>query len=433
VKKHKICLVSSAHVSYNPRLLKEADALFEDDFEVRVVAMNMERAKTKWDERLMSSRSWRLQTVNGCPATGFGRITWLKAGLRQRLHQRYGSLQQNGFGLERCYSRYFPELCRLATSEQADLFIAHNLSALPAAAFAARHFKAKLGFDAEDFHRGEFAESDTGSALLRKLTESVEQKYIPRCDYLTAASDGIGDAYSVALGVSKPATILNVFPLSERQGHTPRQELETERKGPGLSLYWYSQVIGSDRGLEDVLEAMSLLGHGVRLHLRGAWANGYEAVFRKRVRELNVQDAVHVLSCEPPEQLVERAAQHDVGLALEPGNRPNNRLAASNKLFTYFLSGLAVAATDVPGQRRILESAPEAGFLYEVGNAQALSKSLRSWLSNSTSLHLAKQRSRQYGTLLFCWDREKHKLIHEVERAFRNKSPSRETDSVVMP
>src|SRR5713101_5110644 len=94
------CLVTSQHVSYNPRLLKEADALHEAGYSVRVVAMRMEPAKADWDKRLMSSRQWRLETLNACPANFAGRLTWLKGGLRQRVHQRSNCLRQSGSGLE---------------------------------------------------------------------------------------------------------------------------------------------------------------------------------------------------------------------------------------------------------------------------------------------------------------------------------------------
>jgi glycosyltransferase involved in cell wall biosynthesis len=114
--------------------------------------------------------------------------------------------------------------------------------------------------------------------------------------------------------------------------------------------------------------------------------------------------------------LVERAAQHDVGLALESGETENRRVAVANKLFTYFLAGLVVAATDVPGQRAVMESAPEAGFLFQPGDAGMLARQLRAWLDDPCELRRAKDRSRQYGESRFCWDREKARLIKAVAR-----------------
>jgi glycosyltransferase involved in cell wall biosynthesis len=395
-------------------LLKEADALHEAGYDARVVAMRLESAKAEWDDQLMSTRSWCLQTVNARRDSFAERFTWFKAGLRQRMYQRSASLQQWRMGVERTFCRYFPEMCRLAAREPADLFIAHNLQALPAAAYAAGHWQAKLGFDAEDFHRGEIRDDDPGQTARRQEIMTIEERYIPRCQYLTAASDGIGEAYARVLGVAKPVTILNVFPLSARQGHTPAEELRAERRGSGLSLYWYSQVIGRDRGLEDALEAVALLRSGVDLHLRGTWAAGYERAFRESARKRGIEDRVHTLAPAPPEELVERAAQHDVGLALEAGLTENRRIAVTNKILNYFLAGLAIAATDVAGQRRIVQDTPGAGVLYKPGDACSLARKLASWRDDPDLLRDAKVQSARYGEERFCWDREKFCLVRAV-------------------
>lgn len=417
MKLSRICLVTSLHLSYNPRVLKEADALHEAGHDVRVVAMKLESEKAHWDEQLMANRGWQLERLDACRDSRAGRMLWLKSALRQRLYQRSRWLRRLGTGLEKAYCRHFPEMAGLTMRKSADLFIAHNLQALPAAALAARRWKTKLGFDAEDFHRGEIAENDSSRAALRQFIQLVEAKFIPQCEHLTAASDGIGDAYATALGVRKPVTVLNVFPLSERDGRTPRDELQQERRGNGLSLYWYSQVIGEGRGLEDVLGAMALLGKGVNLCLRGTWAEGYERIFRERARTLGVENQVHVLPVAPPEQLVERAAQHDVGLALEPDNTQNRGICVSNKILSYFLAGLAIAATDVPGQRGIMETAPEAGCLFPPGDAHALATRLREWLDQPAKLKAAKANSKSAGENRFCWEHEKGKLVGAVAHA----------------
>ena len=416
----RICLLTSAHLSYNPRLLKEADALHEAGYDVRVVAMWLQAEKVSWDKQLMASRNWRLETVNACQDNLLGYVNWVKGALRQKLYQGSKLLLKTRTGMENAYRPYLPELSQLAARNSADLFIAHNLQALPAAAAAARRWQAKFGFDAEDFHRGETHENSKAEIVHRRLVEGIEQKYIPQCQHLTAASDGIGAAYMAALGVRKPVTILNVFPLSERSGHTPPDELRQERRGEGMSFYWYSQVIGGDRGLDDILRAMALLGKGVHLCLRGTWADGYERVFLGRARSLGVEKQIHILPLSPPEQLVERAAQHDVGLALETGETANRRIAVTNKILNYFLAGLAIAATDVPGQRNIMESTPGAGCLFTPGDAESLAARLREWSNDTTKLQSAKAASKSAGETFFCWDIEKQKLLEAVAQALKS-------------
>src|SRR5439155_26613326 len=100
-----------------------------------------------------------------------------------------------------------------------------------------------------------------------------------------------------ALNIRKPQTIFNAFPLSERNGRMTAAESRDERRAAGLSLYWYSQVIGPDRGLDDALEALAGAGDGVVLHVRGRWASGYENVFWRKADALGVRSRVHVLPC----------------------------------------------------------------------------------------------------------------------------------------
>jgi len=415
----RVCLVTCAHLSYNPRLLKEADALLEAGYTVRVVSLCAQDERWKLDEALMSSRRWKLETVDVRRSVNRGRGRWFKAGLRQKFLQRVLPFTTTPGVMERAYSRYFPELAGLAGREPADLFIAHNLPALPAAAAAARRRKTLLGFDAEDFHRGEFPEAEQDS-LMARLTRTMEEKYLTQCAHLTASSDGIGAAYARALRIRSPVTVLNTFPLAERKGQTPPAELASERRLPGLSLYWYSQVIGPDRGLDDALAAVALAGPGVSLHLRGHWAAGFESRFLERVRALGISDRVIILVSSRPHQLVERAQQHDVGLALEPGDRVNNRLATSNKLMVYFLAGLAVAATDVPGQRAVMEVAGESGLLFKPGEPGVLANQLCLWRDQPALLARAKSRAHTLGETRFCWDLEKLRLLRAVAETFNS-------------
>lgn len=409
----RVCLVTTAHISYNPRLLKEADALDAAGFNVRVVSLAQEPEKSLLDARLMQTRKWRLDIVRAT-RTGPDATRWLTASARQALSTRALSVTGRWWILERAYSRFFDELARAAMREYADMFIAHNLPALPPAALAARKWHAKLGFDAEDYHRGEFA-PDEAVSRTAWATRAVEEKYITQCDHVTTASDQIADAYAHDLKIKRPVTILNVFSLNERHGRTPLAQLANERKGSGLSLYWYSQTIGEDRGLDDALRALALLRPAARLHLRGKWARGYKEQLRDRAAELGIADYVHALKPAPPEQLVERALQHDVGLALEPGTIPNRALTVTNKVFVYLVAGLAIAASDVPGQAAVLCELPGCGFVYPAGNAESLAAGLRCWIDDPAKLNQARAASRLAAEQRYSWDRESEKLVGAVK------------------
>jgi glycosyltransferase involved in cell wall biosynthesis len=415
----RICIVTSAHISYNPRAMKEADALAAAGHDVRVVGLNREDDKCRLDAEIVASRPWAYDVVDARRSTAMGSLRVL--GSRVRMESSSVILAFAPFPgvLERGYSRYFPELLARLAAIEADLFIAHNLPALPVAVVAARRCGAKIGFDAEDFHRGEFA-AESGNERVYEQTIAIERKYIPCCDYVTAASDGIAAAYSEALGIPRPTSILNVFPLSSREVQLSDHALRGERSDSELSLYWCSQVIGPGRGLEIAVKALSLLQGRFTLALRGHWMLGYRDALMELAGRLRVDHLIRELPVSRPEELVSRASMHDIGLACEIPNTVNHRIAVSNKLLAYLVAGIPVAASDVPGQATIMANIPDAGFLYPASDPDALARGLLALGNSPARLTAAKIAASKAAEARFCWEIESQRLVATVESVLAN-------------
>jgi hypothetical protein len=317
------------------------------------------------------------------------------------------------------------ELRVRAGRHRADLFIAHNLGALPAAARAAFRQRARLGFDAEDFHSGQL--SGAAPSGLRAATLSIEQRFIPACDYLTASAPGIADAYQ-AIAYRAPTVVLNVSSRQDRAGLTLRDPAE----GP-LRMYWFSQTIGPGRGLEDVVRAMGMMRVPVELHLRGTWAAGYEASLRRLMQECAVPNG-RVVAYGPgaPDEMVRLAASFDIGLALEPGHTANNAAAVSNKLFTYLMAGLAVIASRTPGQSWLLDRVPAAGWTYHPGSALELSTLIAALTADRSRLRAARIAAWEAAGARFCWEVEQRRFLEAV--SFALESPRRDAvESAMYP
>lgn len=407
-----ICLVTATNVASNPRLVKEADALAQAGYVVRVVALSQSAAQASWDRDLMAQRAWRLQTVTAHRDSS-GRLRWLFAALRQRASLAAGRLVGTRALRARAYSRFAPELARLAAREPAALYLAHTLPALPAAAQAARWHGARLGFDAEDFQSGirplnaQLTEED-------RLGEAMEAEYLPMCDHLTSASPGVSAALAGLCGGKEMVPILNVFPLTHR-----RQNRPAERAGGALRLYWFSQVIGRDRGLEDAIRALALLPTGSAvLHVRGRVDAGARSYLAGLVSRAGLPPAALVVhDPAPPEQMVALCDNFDVGLALEvPASR--NRIICmndlcTNKVFTYLMGGLALAATSLQPAAEIYDG---AGFSYASGDAAALAAGLRQWLESPGALIQARQRAWDLATQRYNWEVEQKALLAAISR-----------------
>jgi glycosyltransferase involved in cell wall biosynthesis len=405
----KVCLVTPAHIANNPRLVKEADALTAAGHDVRVVAVVARPDIAARDATAMAARRWTVERVRAGRNVIGGRVRWAFWSLVQAVAVRaYRVGVRPRLVRDLAVSRLLVPLARAAASTPADLVVAHNLAALPAAARAAARLGARLGFDAEDLHVEELPDTPE-HRVARALARSVEHDYLPRCARLTASSPGIADELSRRYAVARPLVVLNVFPRAS--GPAPRRDRVQGSGRQPLALYWYSQVIGPGRGLEEALEALALLRGAATLHLRGAPDPAYRRQLSARCRALGIEPLVHFLAPAPPDDLVTLASEYDVGLALEQPATLNRALCVTNKLLTYLGAGLAVAATDTPGQRTILEDTPGAGFLYPAGDAARLAEGISRWAADRSALAAAQDAARAAARRRYSWERESSRLV----------------------
>lgn len=412
MSRKRVCLVSPGHVSCNPRLLKEANALHDAGFHVRVVAGNYSPEARLLDESILPQAPWSwTQVTLGAKPTYFMRRLW------QELARRVaatGWIPHLSVAIW-AHSPMSAKLAKVAAAESADLYIAHCLAALPAAAFAAQKHHAKLGFDAEDFHIGELTDTPANQAEIR-VRDRIERTLLPRCQHLTAASPGIATAYAKRYGVNMEP-ILNVFPLAEAPATTERQQ--GDRVGSEPSLYWFSQTIGPGRGLESILQAMGQMQTPVRLHLRGIPFPGYSEQLMQLAQEVGVGDRLHFLPPAPPDQMARLAACHDIGLSVEPGRDTNNNICLSNKTFTYLLAGLPILMSLTPAQQEFAKQLGEVALLVNINDSAAVAVALDSLLSNPAKLEFVRNQARKLGKGIYNWDLEQQHFVKLVEEVLQ--------------
>ncbi|MEH2092752.1 glycosyltransferase [Nostoc sp.] len=412
MSRKRVCLVSPGHVSCNPRLLKEANALHDAGFHVRVVAGNYSAEARLLDESILPQAPWSWTKV-----TLGAKPTYLMRRLWQELARRVattGWIPHLSVAIW-AHSPMSAKLAKAAAAESADLYIAHCLAALPAAAFAAQKHHAKLGFDAEDFHIGELTDTPANQTEIR-VRDRIERTLLPRCQHLTAASPGIATAYAKRYGVNMEP-ILNVFPLAEAPAITERQQ--GDRVGSEPSLYWFSQTIGPGRGLESILHAMGEMQTPVRLHLRGIPIPGYSEQLMQLAQEVGVGDRLHLLPPAPPDQMARLAACHDIGLSLELIQPRNRAICLTNKIFVYLLAGLPILMSLTPAQQEFAKQLGEVALLVNINDSAAVAVAIDSLLSNPAKLQFVRNQARKLGKGIYNWDLEQQNFVKLVEEVLQ--------------
>jgi glycosyltransferase involved in cell wall biosynthesis len=403
-------------------MLKAADALHEDGYEVRVVCTNHVRWARDADAQLMKRRPWKCVVVDYERSTSYAR--WIWTGARHKLARTLirglsphrVPMHLAGVGLKRAHS----EIVRAVLAQPCDLvFAAGRIFA--AAAAASRVSGAKYAVDLEDFLSGENADSPEGR-YYNQLSERLEREVLGGACFVIAASDAIAKQYRDLYDI-RAAVVNNTFPLPNEE---PRFRVVPER---GLRLYWFSQTIGPRRGLEDAIRAMGRVRLTGELHLRGNPAPTYP----ETLRALSASCAPHLKLVfhrpESPELMTDLARQYDVGLCLEPGFSPNNRLALSNKSFTYLLAGLAVVFTDTPGQRPLALDLGEGAILYQPGDIESLAQRLRLWAEDGEKLLCARRAAWEAARRRWHWEHPKERgtLLEVVAESFAGGGSVRNT------
>jgi hypothetical protein len=401
----RICLITPGHIASTPRLVKAADALHDAGYEVHVIASNHYPPVRALDESIIAAARWRCHRV---PAPTFfrrqtGRLKrkvgrqLLAAGLRSARLAIWAMDPENGHFVNR------------AASLRADLYIGHTLGGLAAAARAAGQTGGLLGFDAEDWHREEIAADclAPGEKIARSL---LEEKFIPQCRQLTAASPLIARAYASLWGKSPPV-VLNVFPLSE----APTQLTSPEKRS--LSLYWFSQTIGPGRGLEEIVAALALLPRPWTLQLRGHAAPGYAA-------ELNAllgnDSAGRIVWLEPalPAEMARLSATHRIGLGVELTIPPNRDICLTNKIFTYLLGGTPVLLSNTSAHRLLAPELGAAATVVDLSSPAEILAGIQRLDAAGAAAHAWQLAQTRYN-----WDFEQHQLLASVRAAFAGSTP----------
>jgi len=396
----------------NPRLVKEADALTEAGYKVLVIAPDFSEWAAVADEEYLG-RSWEIveRPRYGPLSPRLKRISELARRLIAGFATQKLGIRTPWF-VNAAWHPATPLLVAAAKRHKADLYIAHLVAALPAAAIAARHHNALYAFDAEDFHLGEFAVLPSNDSK-KQLVKLIEGRYLADCAYVTAASPLIADAYSDTYGISIPNVVLNVFPLAQAPKCCPPQGSISQTR----SVYWFSNVIGPHRGLECAVEAICLALSKPHLFLRGAPLADYCRRLESIAHEGGAGERLHFLPLGLPTDLARLAVEYDVGFVGEPGGTLNSQKCLSNKQFYYLLAGLPIVMSNTPAHRKFALGLEPAVLLYTANDPKSLAIAFDRLLMNPKALTEARNKASNLGQKQFNWDIEKHKLLAVVQQA----------------
>ncbi|MGF7038445.1 glycosyltransferase [Mucilaginibacter lappiensis] len=405
-----ITFITTGQPTTNPRLVKEAETLIGLGYRVKVICCFYQSWAQKFDQEIISRNKNVYIYCGGDPEVH--RAAYFKTRIRQKICSLlFGFTKALGVP-ENAISRTHAEALHLAKKIKTDLYIAHNLGALPAAVIAARYNNAKVGYDAEDMHSGQFVSNKDGMYLLNKY---IEEKYFAQTDYFTAASPLIAKNYQNMYSCLNPVVINNVFPKTKL---TLNLNYKTDRP---LKLFWFSQTVGGDRGLEIIIAAMSLISKPTELHLLGSCLPADKQHILKSAKDNGIhENQIYFHRPIAAGDVIKLAARFDIGMATETASSLNRDICLTNKIFTYVQAGLAVIASDTQAQELFLEQYPDSGNLYHKNEVQSMANCINQYAENPESLYRIRELNYGLGQTTLNWETESKIFRNIVEQTLNN-------------
>ena len=281
-----------------------------------------------------------------------------------------------------------------------DHIIGHSFGAIYPAYFYAKKSGTAFSIDIEDYHPGEFLYSENVE-LEKKGRESVLITVLSKARSVTYASPLIREKTLNLLNLEtalRHFVVNNSFLASEFT-------FSNQKKGAGETVHfvWFSQNITMGRGVELVIEALSMM-QNVQLTLIGQISKEFE-----REIPLSKLPWIEVIAPLSQAELHRRLADYDVGLACDLSSSDLNReLALTNKMFAYCQAGLFILATDTQAQKRFLEEHREMGVVSKQEKEDLVQKI--SWITKNIGSIRYSQSARFELAKSIAWERESNKL-----------------------
>jgi len=407
LKKKEIVLISPGQPSTNPRLLKEAICLYNAGYKVTVLYSFW----TSWADQPDINFKKEYAGINWMRIGGHPREEKLKYLYSRFVFKILKSLNQF-WSLEyfkiNSINRTSYALLKKVKSVKADLYIAHGLGALPAAIKAAQKNNAKACIDFEDYYSGQWEENSQNY----KQYKWIENKFIPKISFCTAASPLIADKYKKDFSFLFPVIINNVFSkIYLQSGLRPYKQEDT------LKLFWFSQTVGKGRGVEEIIEAISKLNRNISCTVLGNCDMQMKTGLLQVAKKNGInENQIIFLDPVSPEEIFLIAAQHHIGLALESEGTINREICLTNKIFTYLLSGLAIIATDTLAQKEFLETYSGIGNYYKKGNVTALAELILQYQNNPILLQLHRSKALKLAAEELNWEEEQKIFLSLIKQ-----------------
>ncbi len=382
----KVCMHVLGTASTDPRVMREATALVEAGCAVSIVDIE-DKVNHQGEEDIRGVCINHVMVSRSFFSTRFDKWT-----------------------LVRVAQLFVRNTLRLMQTP-ADIYHAHEVSALLACYIAARLRRTPIIFDAHEMPLFERPLSELGRSRrwLRKLLVVLLAHIVPRCAGIITVSPPIVEEIRRRYGVPEVALIRNVpeyraVPKSNRL----RQYLGFK---PEVRIALYQGFLQPNRGLDRLVRAAAFLAQDIVIVMMGKNRGTTQAQLEALIASEGVADRVKIIPPVPYDELLDWTASADIGLNVASSDYSLNvRYFLPNKLFEYLMAGLPVLTSPLEAMVDVIKT-HDAGQVLPSLEPAAIGEAINSMLADPVGLAHMRSNALEATRNEFYWEKESVKLI----------------------
>ena len=280
----------------------------------------------------------------------------------------------------------------------------HDLDTL-LSAYVLKNKKQKLIYDAHEL----WTEMSNRKYLSKIFFNKIEKYIAKKTDLIITVSNSIAKEMCERYNLNNEILLLKNIPDSDLD-----KDINYSTHKPTKVLYQGGYI--KNRGLQELILAAQYLDKNIKIILRGY--GNLEDKLKEMVNIYNVNDKVSFKEPVSPQNLIKYASKADIGLILYKNNSLNNKYCLPNKLFEYMHAGLAIISNNLVEIKNLVEK-NKVGLILNNLEPENIAYTINNLAKNKNKLVKYKKNSILISKNKYNWYIEGQKLTKNYKKLLK--------------